>query len=521
MNGSTASSNGATLAAAPVLQIENLSKTFPGQRALKSVDFDLRPGEVHALIGQNGSGKSTLIKVLAGYHQPDDGATATLADEPFTLGDSQSAFAAGLRFVHQDLGLVPALGALDNLALGRGYHKGRTGTISWRAEAEAGRRTLAQLGYTFDLKTPVSRLTASERTGIAIARALEDWSGNAKVLVLDEPTASLPAAEADRLFEVVRTVRDSGVAIIYVSHRFAEVFAIADRITVLRDGARVATRQAADLDENGLIELTIGRALTALNAAHAIEHEMDHGDAVLSIRGVQGKVIEHLDVDVHAGEIVGIAGVTGSGREEVADLVFGATPRGGEVVVEGRKVPAMRPDLCVRRGMALVPAERLSKAALRDMTLRENITIGNLKPFYGMSGLRKNAERDETLTWLEKLDVVPRDPEARLINLSGGNQQKVMLARALRLDPRVLVLDEPTQGVDVGAKAAIHAIVEEAAKAGAGVLIMSTESEELLGLCDRILVLVNGHELRSYAASDLTADELTEITMREDLSATG
>ena len=502
-----------------VLEIHNLSKTFPGQKALDAVDFDLVPGEVHALIGQNGSGKSTLIKILAGYHQPDEGASATVSGEEFTLGDAQSAFAAGLRFVHQDLGLAPALGALDNLALGRGYHKRVGGTIDWRKEAEAGRRTLAQLGYDFPLKTPVSRLKASERTGIAIARALEGWSEEVKVLVLDEPTASLPAAEAEKLFQVIRTVRDSGVAIIYVSHRFAEVLELSNRITVLRDAKRVATVETSELDESGLIQLTIGRALTALEAAHEMQHEQRSGDPVLSVRGLKGKVVDGLDLDVHPGEIVGVAGVTGSGREEVADLVFGASPREGEVVVGGETIPSERPDLSVRNDMALVPSDRLTKAALRDMTLRENITIGRISPFYGAFGLRRAAERADAQEWLRKLEVVPQDPEARLITLSGGNQQKVMMARALRLEPRVLILDEPTQGVDVGAKASIHAIVEEAVQRGAGVLVMSTESEELLGLCDRIVVLINGRELRTFGRDELTADELTELTMREDLSS--
>ena len=225
-----------------VLRITGLSKTFPGQLALANVDFDVRRGEVHALIGQNGSGKSTLLKVLSGYHQPDDGAEAVVDGAPLRLGDAASAFAAGLRFVHQDLGLVPALGAIDNLALGRGYRTGRTGTISWRREAEAGRRSLARLGYELDMRKPVSSLTAAERTGIAIARALDGSSGSVKVLVLDEPTASLPAAEAERLFEVIAAVKASGVAVVYVSHRFAEVLRIADRITVLRDGVRITTR---------------------------------------------------------------------------------------------------------------------------------------------------------------------------------------------------------------------------------------------------------------------------------------
>ena len=232
-------------------------------------------------------------------------------------------------------------------------------------------------------------------------------------------------------------------------------------------------------------------------------------------------MIRHLDLEVHGGEIVGIAGVTGSGREEVAELVFGAAPRRGDVVVDGVPLPPGRPDVAMKHRMALVPAERRSKAALADMTLRENITIGQLAPFYGAKGLRRKAEQKEARLWLEMLGVVPNDPEARLITLSGGNQQKVMMARALRLGPRVLILDEPTQGVDVGAKASIHALVEQAAQGGAAVLVLSTESEELIGLCDRIVVLIGGRELRSFATSEITPDELTELTMRDDLVVAG
>ncbi|HVT00509.1 MAG TPA: sugar ABC transporter ATP-binding protein [Solirubrobacterales bacterium] len=495
-----------------MLAIRGLSKTFTGQMALDHVDFDLRPGEVHALVGQNGSGKSTLIKVLAGYHQPDRGASALVAGAPLDLGNSTAAADAGLRFVHQDLGLAPTLSALDNLALGRGYHRGKLGTISWRREARAGRQTLAELGFDFNPKTPIYRLTASQRTGVAIARALEDWSDKVRVLVLDEPTASLPAAEVRRLFEVIRRVRDRGVAIVYVSHRFAEVFEIADRITVLRDGERVATMAAAELTERSLTELTIGRELDALAPVHPHEPQTDEG-TVFSVRGLRGEVLESLDLDIGAGEIVGIAGVTGSGREEVTELVCGGRSREGEVRLEGRVIPAERPDVCFRSGMAFVPADRLSKAALPSMRIRENLTICNLDPAYGPLGLSKSRERAEVRAWLDKLDVVPRRSEAQLLELSGGNQQKVMMARAMRLNPKLLVLDEPTQGVDVGAKASIHRIVRDAVEAGAAALVASTESEELLALCDRIVVLVDGKPCATYRYGDLSADELTQVTM--------
>jgi ribose transport system ATP-binding protein len=497
----------------PVLTITGLSKTFGGEHALRNVSFELRSGEVHALVGQNGSGKSTIVKILAGYHTADPGASATVDGKPFELGHAGSGFAAGLRFVHQDLGLVPALGAIDNLALGRGYRRGRTGTISWRREAKAGRELLRSLGYEFDLNVPVSQLMASERTGIAIARALDTSSGHVQVLVLDEPTASMPAAEVQRLAEVVRTVRDAGVGVIYVSHRFVEVFEMADRVTVLRDGVRVGTFAVDDLNEAELIRLTIGRSLDSSDSAQTSPSEV-RPDPILRVTGLEGRNIQQLDLDVHAGEIVGIAGVTGSGREEVAELVF-ADRSQGEVFVAGQLVPPGRPDLSISRGMALLPADRLSKAALRDMTLRENLTIGGLEPFYGLRGLRRRAERQEAADWLERLGVVPADPEAMLLTLSGGNQQKVMLGRALRLNPKVLVLDEPTQGVDVGAKAAIHAIVKESARNGATVLVASTESEELVALCDRIVVIAHGRVRGEFAGHELTADALTELTIRE------
>ena len=497
----------------PVLTVTNLSKSFGGTRALRHVDFEVRAGEIHALVGQNGSGKSTLIKILAGYHAPDNGATATVDGRELELGHAAAATHSGLRFVHQDLGLVPALGALDNLALGRGYTKRRGGTINWSHEAELGRRALAELGYDINLKVPVDRLKASERTGIAIARALEGGAG-AKVLLLDEPTASLPAAEADRLFDVVRSVAASGVGVVYVSHRFAEVLTLSDRVTVLRDGVRVATERTADLDETRLVELTVGRSIERSAHDHN-EPVAPSGAPLLVAENLSGEVVTGLNLKVQPGEVLGIAGVTGSGREEVAGMLFGAVPRRGTITLDGAELPSSRPVESLRRGMAFVPADRLSKAAFLDMALRVNLTISKLEPVYGPFGVRKGVERRQAQDWLDKLDVVPKAPEARLMSLSGGNQQKVVLARVLRLEPRVLVLDEPTQGVDVGAKAAIHEIVRGAAREGTAVIVASTESEELVEICDRIVVLVGGARIADHPVSTLSADQLTELTMRK------
>ena len=498
-----------------LLTIDGLSKTFPGQKALDNVHFELEPNEIHALVGQNGSGKSTFIKILAGYHDPDPGAEATIDGRTFRLGDSVAAFGAGLRFVHQDLGLAPTLGTLDNLALGRGYLRGPTGTISWRREAREARKLLGSLGYDFDITAPVSSLAAAERTGVAIARALEGWEEQARILVLDEPTASLPAAEVDRLFSVLRMVHRQGVALIYVSHHFGEVFEISERITVLRDGAVVATEVTADLDESQLIELTIGRALSSLEALPQARPDTESAEQepALRVRSLGGDIVRSLDLDVAPGEIVGFAGVTGSGREEVAELVFGGNAREGQVFVDGVEVSARRPDLSMRSGMAFVPADRLANATFLDMTLRENTTISSLAPFCGLMGIDRAAERTEAEVWLRKLEVVPPKSETIIATLSGGNQQKVVLARALRLEPRALVLDSPTQGVDVGSKASIHTFIREAAALGAAVVIASPESQELSLLCDRVVVLVGG-EVRAIRPRNTTADELTELTLR-------
>jgi ribose transport system ATP-binding protein len=499
--------NGTPLA----LRIENLSKTFPGQRALDSVDFELAPGEVHALIGQNGSGKSTLIKVLAGFHEADPGATVEVGGKPLVLGSADATLKAGIRFVHQDLALAPTLDTLDNLALGRGFYTSVAGTISWRKEARAARELLHELGYSFDFRVPVSRLAAAERTGIAIARALQGWEGGAHVLFLDEPTATLPAGEAERLFEVVRMVKARGVAVGYVSHHFSEVFALCDRVTVLRDGRKIGTRNVSEIDEPALIELTVGRAIQRLDRR---DHETaPREDIVLSAEGLTGRVLSGIDFSIHAGEIVGFAGVTGSGREEVAELIFGSARRGGNVSLDGEPVPPGKPTTAMERGMSLVPANRLANGILPDMTLRENMTLGSLSRYISVAGLHPGAEREDVREWLAKLDVQPPRSEARIARLSGGNQQKVVIARALKCEPRLLLLDEPTQGVDVGAKASIHKIVDEVAESGACVLVSSSESEELIRLCHRIVVLAGGQIRTVLDASKTHADELTELVL--------
>ena len=503
----------ASTSAASALSVRGISKTFPGQRALVDVDFDLAPGEIRALVGQNGSGKSTFIKILAGYHEPDPGAQATVAGRALAFSDPQGTLAAGLRFVHQDLALVPTLDTLDNLALGRGYERARGGTISWRREAAAARSLLHEFGYDFDVRAPTSKRSASERTGIAIVRALQGWEGEAHVLFLDEPTAALPAGETQRLFDVVRMVARRGVAVVYISHHFGEVFELCERVTVLRDGRVVATRAVAELHETELIELTVGRSVQRADVRRRAER-VSQSTLALRVRGLGGKVLTAVDLDVQRGEVVGVAGITGSGREELLSLLFGVVSREGVVEVDGEVLAPGRPDHSVARGMALVPSDRLANGLLANMTVRENLTIGSLRRYMGRLGLRAGAETKDVATWLERLDVTPRRPEAIIARLSGGNQQKVMLGRSLRLEPRVLLLDEPTQGVDVGATVAIHDIIDGIARTGAAVLITSTDSAELVRLCDQIVVLADGRVRGVSVGAETSADELTELTLR-------
>jgi ribose transport system ATP-binding protein len=501
---------------APVLTVKNLSKSFAGPLVLDDVSLTIEPGEIRALVGQNGSGKSTLIKILAGFHLPDGG-YVEVAGTPLNFGVGAASDALGMRFVHQDLGLVDMLDTIDNLALGHGYQSYRAGRISWGNERKAARKALADLGYSFDVRRPVGRLAMSERTAVAIARAMSTQGAPAKLLVLDEPTANLPSAEAERLFALTRRIAESGVAVVFVSHHFDEVFGLSDSVTVLRDGKLVTTRPVSGLTEEALIETVIGRPLEQVE--HDIR-EVEREKVLLDVQNLAtADVLSGVSFQVHAGEIVGIAGITGSGRDEIAPAIFGGLDRGGVIKVADKPVPRQRPDLSVSRGLGLVPAQRLANAAFMASSLRENITVTKPGVHFKSLLLRKRSERSDVNKWLERLDVRPRNCEFNMSDLSGGNQQKVVICRWLRMEPKVLVLDEPTQGVDVGAKSDIHALVDEAAAAGTAVLVVSTDHEELVRLCHRVLVVRRGRIVQEISGSGLDADAITAVTIGRDQPA--
>jgi ribose transport system ATP-binding protein len=498
---------------AETLRIEHLSKTFPGQVALSDVTIAVEAGEVHALVGQNGSGKSTLIKVLAGYHQPDPGpGQAWVNGVPLQLGDGHAAAVAGIRFVHQDLGLVGMLNATENLALTAGYLTGAGGRIRWRDETQRTRDALDALGLAhIDVKARVDSLPPSHRTAIAIARALVGWEDGAHLLILDEPTATLPGDDVKRLFQVVHRLKERGVSILYVSHHLDEVFELADRVTIFRDGQRVATCPVRELDHGGLVELIVGHRMDPATSAEALAG----GEPRVTIRGLRGATVQGLDLDVYPGEIVGLAGVTGSGREHVLGLIVGQTPRDeGEVVLDGTTIDNYSPRQAIDAGIAFVPAERALRGTMATMTVRENLTITDLSRFVRGGRLRRKAEVDETHHWIKRLSIKTASTESLISSLSGGNQQKVMFGKALRLAPKLLMLDEPAQGVDIGAKDRLHSLVEHASAEGVATLIASTDTDELVRLCHRVVVLVDGHAVATLTGDEVTADRIEHMQLQ-------
>jgi ribose transport system ATP-binding protein len=479
------------------LQLRHVTKSFGGQPALRDVDLSVEYGEVHALVGQNGSGKSTLIKLLSGYHQPDPGAEAALDGRPFQLGSTQAARTAGLRFVHQDLALVLSLSILDNMMLGRPYPVGLGGRIRWRVAADRASGYLRRVGVAADVRSPVHSLSMSERTAVAIARALSDTGHGRLLFVLDEPTAALPPDDVSRLLAAVGRLRAEGHGVLLVSHHLGEVLDIADRITVLRDGRVAASVPRRDVDQRRLTELIVGHSIvTAPGPRPAADPGERSSAAVLQVRQLAGGRIRELGFDIRAGEIVGVAGITGSGRESLAPLLTGGLPHRGQVDVAGSRLAPGRPGGVVAAGVAAVPGDRARLGVFPNFGVRANMTISHLGRHRRWGRIARGREGREVETWIDQLAIVTRGPDAPMLSLSGGNQQKVLVARALRTSPKVLVLDDPTQGIDIGARAQIHDVIERCAGQGIAILLVSTDSDELARLSDRVLILSGGRLAR-------------------------
>jgi ribose transport system ATP-binding protein len=492
------------------LTLKGVSKVFQGQRALDDVSLELRRGEVHCLLGQNGSGKSTLIKILAGYHSPDGNASATVSGEPLQLGSAAAANAAGIQFIHQDLALIDQIPVFENLALGQSF-AGRF-WLSERREQRRAKEIFAHYGIDIDTSRPLNTLGAAQRTMTAIVRALHHGKAAQGILVLDEPTASLSQTDTDHLFALLQDVKARGGTVLYVTHRLEEVFEIADRVSVLRDGRKIATRDVAELDHAQLVTLILGRSLEALYP----ELPTPGTDAVLEVEHLSGGALAELSVTVHAGEIVGVVGLTGSGVDDVPHLIFGAAERRqGTIKVAGEVVDPRSPWEAIRARLAFVPGDRKRLGGVGPWTLRENVTLPKVQGSGPLDWLSARREAREVLPYLERFDVRPLAPEARLSSLSGGNQQKIMIARWMRLGAAVFLLEEPTAGVDVGAKSAIYKALTGVAEQGAGILLTTSDFEEACAICDRVIVLRDGRVGATLFGAQSSVDHILGAALKQ------
>ncbi|WP_249011091.1 sugar ABC transporter ATP-binding protein [Conexibacter sp. DBS9H8] len=497
------------------LKIRGVAKTFPGVRALVDFDLDVRAGSVHALLGHNGCGKSTLIKALAGVHAPDPGAKAWIDDEPLEIGDAVDAQLKGLRFVHQELGIIPEMGAVDNVGFVLGFQRGRFGRIDWRAQARVTTELLERFGFKLDPHKPLAAASPPERAAVAIVRAVAGWKAGRGVLILDEPTAALPAHEVDELFRLVREVSGTGTAVILVSHRLDEVMAIADHATVMRSGAKVWDGPLSSTSLSGLVDLisnTEASDSTATAGSHASGHRVrNHTTSsetpiALEARGMYGRYLRGVSFRLRVGEVLGVAGLLGSGREELPYLIGGNQRSGAEgaVSVDGRESRCLTVTEAHELGIVLVPADRAREGIFADFTTRENVSLAAL-PTIALRGLfTPPAEKAFVSRWLNAVHADPGFSERLISTLSGGNQQKAILARWLSVGPKVLLLSEPTAGVDIGARNVIYQELRQRAADGLAILMASSDVEDLLASCDRVIVLRDGVIAGEFAGDHMT-----------------
>src|SRR5215216_2397531 len=506
--GGTAAASEATT----VFRLRNVTKRFGGVTAVEDVDFDLRPGEVHALVGENGAGKSTLMKMVHGLYTPDEG-TLEVGGEVVDFSSPRDAEAAGIAMIPQELDLFPELSVTENLFVGRRRPRTGWGGLNQNAMQAEARERLRSLGVDLDVTSTVKRLSAANQQIVAIARALV---GEAKAVVMDEPTASLTEREVQQLFRIISELTSGGVGVVYISHRLDEIFAISDRITVLRDGHHITTAPASELDAEELVRLMVGRPLNELftRSPHS------PGEVALEVRGL-GRAGEFEDVDlvVRRGEIVGLAGLVGAGRSEVAQSIFGIhPPEAGDIRIDGEEVRIHSPQAAMERGIFYVPEERRSQGLILPFSIKNNITLSILDRI-SRFGFVPRAERQTADRFAKDLSIRGAKVSEPVSRLSGGNQQKVVLAKSLAREPSILLLDEPTRGIDVGAKSEIYRLIDDLAKEGKAILLISSELEEVLSMSDRIVVMREGRVTGEFKRDEATQENvMTAATGGRDRS---
>ncbi|MGH2866841.1 MAG: sugar ABC transporter ATP-binding protein [Solirubrobacteraceae bacterium] len=487
----------------PLCELRGITKRFGGVAALRDVDFSVRSGEVHALVGENGAGKSTLMKVLHGLYSPDSG-EIRVNGQRVTLGSPRDAERLGIAMIPQELELFPDLSVVENLFVGRPKPRRRRLWIDDRAMRRLADEVFSELGVRIDARAPTRHLSVAARQLVAIARAL---LGAAGVVIMDEPTAALTERESERLFGVVDELRSRGVGIIYISHRLAEVTSIADRITVMRDGRQVSTNLATEITPGEIVKQMVGRPLAQLFSR---EHTAGT-DIALEVRGL-GAPGEFADISfrVHRGEVLGVAGLIGAGRTELAHAIFGINPAvQGEICVGGRPARIRNVQDAFRHGIGYVPEERRAQALFLPITIRRNIAFAALRMFSKRGMVQRGREAEAAGALFEQLAVRGGKPTDPVAQLSGGNQQKVVLAKSMCLQPSVLILDEPTRGVDIGARAEIYRLIDQMAREGIAIILISSELDEVLSMSDRILVMREGRISAEFEHDAATRETVT------------
>ena len=483
-----------------IIGLQNVSKSFGGVQALKDVQLEIFPGEVHALLGENGAGKSTLIKIMTGVQQPDKG-QILLEGRPVHLANTREAQTQGIAAIYQEPSLFPDLDIAENIFVGR--QPLNRGGVDWKVMYGEASQLLKKLGSALDPRTKARELSVAQQQVVEIARAL---SINAKVFIMDEPTSSLTQGEVEELFTIVRQLRAAGTAIVFISHRLEELFVLADRVTILRDGTYIGTQPMANVTTEDLIRMMVGRNLDQLFPKQAVAA----GKVVLQVEslGVEG-IFSDITFELRQGEIVGMSGLIGAGRTNVARAIFGIEPATtGTLRLEGRPITIKSPQTAMRLGIGYVPEDRKEQGLVLEMNIAQNITLPVLSRFARLGWLNPKRELESARTASAQLEVKMTGVDQPVGQLSGGNQQKVVLAKWLGTKPKVLILDEPTRGIDVGTKAAVHQLMSSLAAEGMAILMISSELPEILGMSDRILVMRGGRLTGQFSRAEATQERL-------------
>jgi rhamnose transport system ATP-binding protein len=496
----------------PILELTGIHKAFGGVQALAGAQFELYPGEIHALVGENGAGKSTMVKVITGVHQLDAG-EILFGGERVTIADPLDAQRLGIAAIYQEATVFPDLDIAENIFMGHHPVRSLTRSVAWRQMYEHAAQPLRDLGVDLDPRTRVRGLTVAQLQMVEIAKAL---SFNAQVLIMDEPTSALTLHEVADLFRISRQLRDAGTAIVFISHRLDEVFELADRVTVLRDGHHIGTRDVSQVSHDELIRMMVGRTLDTLFP----KLEVDRGEVILRVEGLtKERLFEDISLDLHRGEILGVAGLVGARRTDVARALFGVEPAdSGTIWVGGQQARIRNPKDALALGIAYVPEDRQQHGLLLPMNITNNVTLPILQELANMGWLDQEAEAQTAGEFANRLEVRAAGLWQRARELSGGNQQKVVLAKWLATHPSILILDEPTRGIDVGTKAAVHELMSQLSSQGMAILMISSELPEILGMSDRILVMCEGQVTGHFDRAEATQEKIMIAATARSLS---